>query len=40
MAYEIVDSNEEKILFLYKMKDGICERSFAFNVAYLSGLPK
>lgn len=40
MDYEIVDNQEERLLFLYKIKDGICKRSFAFNVAFLSGLPK
>lgn len=40
MDYALVDEKEEKIVFLYKLVEGICEKSFAFNVARMAGIPK
>lgn len=40
MDYILVDEKQEKILFQYKMVDGICHKSFAFNVARLAGIPE
>lgn len=37
MAYE-VDERSKRIIFLYKMRDGYCNQSFAFNVARAVGL--
>jgi DNA mismatch repair ATPase MutS len=31
--------SKEKIFFLYKIQDGISEKSYAINVAQIAGLP-
>ena len=31
---------EETITFLYKLCEGVCPKSYGFNVASLAGLPK
>ena len=38
MDHLILDEKQEKIKFLYKIVDGVCLKSFAFNVARISGL--
>ncbi|OTF82360.1 DNA mismatch repair protein Msh6-like protein [Euroglyphus maynei] len=45
MSYMIENENnghdpiEENIVFLYKLRQGICNKSFGFNVAKLAGIP-
>ncbi len=31
---------DEKITFLYKLTEGVCPKSYGFNVAGLAGLPR
>ena len=38
MDYLLVEEKSDRIIFLYKLAEGICEKSFAFNVARLSGI--
>lgn len=40
MDYLLVDESNENIVFLYKLVEGICEKSFAFNVAWMAGIPE
>lgn len=39
MDYEIVNGEEDRIEFLYKLVNGKAEKSFGLNVAQLVGLP-
>lgn len=40
MSFVISDNDLDSIHFLYKLSEGICEKSFAFNVARLAGIPE
>jgi DNA mismatch repair protein MSH6 len=41
MAYRILQDNKiERLQFIYKMEDGLCEKSFALNVALLAGIDR
>lgn len=41
MAFKILqESKIERLKFLYKIEDGLCEKSFALNVALLAGINK
>jgi len=33
-------NEEETITFLYKLTEGVCPKSYGFNVASLAGVPK
>ena len=33
------DPSEETVTFLYKLQEGICEKSYGFNVAKMAELP-
>jgi DNA mismatch repair protein MSH6 len=35
-----MDDDEQNVTFLYKLTDGICEKSFGMNVATMAGIPK
>lgn len=34
-----MDEEEHNVTFLYKLTDGICEKSFGMNVARMAGVP-
>ncbi len=34
-----IDTNKDKLIFLYKLIEGVCESSFGLNVARIAGLP-
>ena len=38
MAFKLITEDRERIIFLYKLVDGLSEKSFAFNVALLAGI--
>ena len=38
MDYLLIEEETDKIVFLYKLVEGICEKSFAFNVARIAGI--
>lgn len=45
MAYEIENVNkddptEEDVIFLYKLKQGVCSQSYGYNVAKMAGIPR
>lgn len=40
MQYAVVCKDIDQIAFLYKIVWGICEKSFAMNVAWMSGIPE
>ena len=41
MDYKLMKfQNKERLIFLYKVVDGVCEKSFALNVARIAGLPE
>ena len=37
---EGADEGEERVTFLYKFVDGVCPRSYGFNVAGMAGVPE
>lgn len=37
---EASDKEDEVITFLYRLTEGVCPKSYGFNVASLAGLPK
>lgn len=34
-----MDTDEHKVIFLYKLTQGICAKSFGMNVAKMAGIP-
>ncbi|CAO3601033.1 unnamed protein product [Absidia cylindrospora] len=39
MGY-MMDEDEHRVIFMYKLTNGICEKSFGMNVANMAGIPK
>lgn len=38
MSYSIQEHDSEQIHFLYQVSSGVCDKSFALNVARLAGV--